>query len=185
MSELIIEDHLDEDCMITDEVIYNLEKLAFMTIEDEEIVEYIHGQCKRLLEFSKNKNESKEVASAINLNTFEMIDTVYGNSRSVDIGYMIKNMKNTSDVFLVLHNHPSGNHFSQVDLKTFVDSVNMTILIAVGNNGAIYIIEKTRQLFPNEILSIRKTLTDWKNQATDFSGVIEQISEFGIVYTKM
>ena len=103
----------------------------------------------------------------------------------MDIGYIVQSMRSISDTYLVLHNHPSGNHFSRVDIKTFVDSYNMTILMAIGNNGSIYIIEKTRQLYPNEILSIRKSLNDWKNYIIGFDDVIKQIREFGIVYSEM
>ena len=60
--------------------------------------------------------------------------------------------------FAVMHNHPSGSHFSRKDIKTFVDAENMTILIVIGNNGDIYILEKTRQLSINELLSVRKSL---------------------------
>ncbi len=59
------------------------------------------------------------------------------------------------------------------------------ILIVLGNDGSIFIIEKTRQISLNEILSARKTLVDWKNQTIDFETVIAQLKEFGIVYSEM
>ena len=72
MSEEVIEDCVDEEHRIKDEIILNLNKLRFYTINDEEIIEYIHWHCQKLLELSKNKNDSKEIARAINLNTFEV-----------------------------------------------------------------------------------------------------------------
>ncbi len=36
-----------------------------------------------------------------------------------------------------------------------------------------------------EILSIRKSLNDWKNYIIGFDDVIKQIREFGIVYSEM
>ena len=84
-----------------------------------------------------------------------------------------------------MHNHPSNSHFSNKDLKTFVDAVNMSILIALGNNGSIYIIEKTRNLTPREIISARKTILDWKKNLIGYDAVVEQIKAFGVVYTEI
>ena len=180
-----LEDYIDEKDKITDEVVLNLKPFAFKTIEDEEIVKYIHWQGQKILEIAKDKNESKEVARALNLETFEVLGTVMGRAHSVDIDFLVDQMRDSDYAFLVMHNHPSNSSFSRKDIKTFVDSVNMTVLIVLGNKGSIYILEKTKQLVPNELLSIRKTLLDWKNKAIDFADVIDQIRTFGIVYSSI
>ena len=184
MSE-ILEDYIDEKEKITDDVVLNLKQLSFKTIEDNEIIKYIHWQCQKILELAKDKNESKEVARALNLKTFEVLGTIMGSAHSVDIDFLVNQMNDSDYAFLVMHNHPSNSSFSRKDIKTFADSVNMTVLIVLGNRGSIYILEKTKQLVPNELLSIRKTLLDWKNEVIDFSKVIEQIRTFGIVYSVM
>ncbi len=181
--KVILEDYIDEKDKITDDVVLKLKPFSFKTIEDEEIVKYIHWQGQKILEIAKDKNESKEVARALNLETFEVLGTVMGRAHSVDIDFLVDQMRDSNYAFLVMHNHPSNSSFSRKDIKTFVDSVNMTILIVLGNKGSIYILEKTKQLVPNELLSIRKTLLDWKNEAIVFSDVIEQIKTFGIVYS--
>lgn len=185
MFEEKIDDVVPVDCLITDDTIENLKELTFSTIDDLEIISYIHWQCQKVLEFAKNKNESKEVARALNLETFDIVGTVVGNARTVDIDYLVQQMTATNYAFLVVHNHPSDLHFSRRDIKTFIDSVNITILIVIGNKGSIYIIEKTRQIQPNETLSIRKTLVDWKNGVITFDQVTTQIEEFGIVYREL
>ena len=184
MSE-ILEDYIDEKEKITDDVVLNLKQLSFKTIEDNEIIKYIHWQCQKILELAKDKNESKEVARALNLKTFEVLGTIMGSAHSVDIDFLVNQMNDSDYAFLVMHNHPSNSSFSRKDIKTFADSVNMTVLIILENKGSIYILEKTKQLVPNELLSIRKTLLDWKNEVIDFSKVIEQIRTFGIVYSVM
>jgi hypothetical protein len=181
----VFEDTIKEENRITDETIENLKELRFQTIDDGELIAYLHFQCQKLLEFAKEKNESKEIARAINLSTLETIGTAIGDSRSVNIDQLIQQMKSTDYAFLVIHNHPSNMYFSRRDVRTFIDSDNIAILIVIGNNGAIYIIEKTRQLSLNELLSARKTLVDWKNKLIDFNRVIEQIGKFGIVYSEM
>ncbi len=180
-----LKDSIDKENKISDEVIENLKELSFHTIDDEEIIRYIHWQCQKLLEFAKDKHDSKEVARAINLTTFEILGTVLGDSRSVNIDYLVQQMKSGDYAFLVMHNHPSDKFFSRRDIKTFIDSNNVSILIVLGNKGSVYVIEKTRQLSLNELLSARKTLVDWKNELIGFDQVIEQINTFGIIYSEM
>ena len=64
--------------MITDEVIASLHKLSFHTIEDSEISEYLYLHCQQVLRFAKDKNDSGEVARAIDLITLDVIGTVAG-----------------------------------------------------------------------------------------------------------
>lgn len=176
---------LHNDNIITDDVIMELKPLSFHTISDKDIVDFIHLQCQKVLELAQKKNDSCEVARAINLNTFDVLNPVFGEAHSVDIDLLVSQMKGTDFAFLVMHNHPSGLHFSIRDIKTFIDAENMTILIALGNDGTIYIVEKTKQLSLNEILSARKTLVDWKHSLIDFNIVKEQLKTFGIVYSEM
>ncbi len=170
---------------ITEEIILGLKSLSFRTIEDAEIVDFIHFHCQKLLEIAMEKNDCKEVARAVNLSTFEVLNPVFGDERSVDIEVLVDQMKGTDYAFLVMHNHIIGSHFSRRDLKTFIDADNISILIVLGNEGSVYTIEKTRQLSLNEILSARKTLVDWKNQRIDYETVITQLKEFGIEHSEM
>ncbi len=170
---------------ITEDIIINLKSLHFLTIADSEITDFIHFHCQKLLEIAMEKNECNEVARAVNLNTFEVLNPVFGCERSVDIEPLIDQMRGTDYAFLVMHNHIVKSRFSRRDLKTFIDADNISILIVLGNEGSIYIIEKTRQLLLNEILSARKTLVDWKNQTIDFETVIAQLKEFGIEYSEL
>ena len=185
MTEEVLNDNLSDDQKITDEVILQLKPLIFRTISDDDIIRFIHLQCQKVLEIAKTKNDSKEVARALNLDTFEVLTPVFGQTHSVDIDFYVNEMKGNDYAFLVMHNHPSNLHFSYNDLKTFVDAVNMSILIALGNNGSIYIIEKTRNLTPREIISARKTILDWKKNLIGYDAVVDQIKAFGVVYTEI
>lgn len=185
MSEETLNETLAESQKITDEVILKLKPLAFYTISNSDIIEFIHAQCQKILEISQQKNDSKEVARAINLDTFEILLPVFGEAHKVGIDFLVNQMRGTDYTFLVMHNHPSSSPFSGTDIKAFVDAVYMSILIVLGNNGSIYILEKTRDLLPNEIISARKTLLDWKKNYIDYDTVIRQISAFGIVYSEI
>lgn len=45
--------------------------------------------------------------------------------------------------YIVLHNHPDGGTFSIGDIKRFAENEKLKIMIAVGNNGEQYLINKT------------------------------------------
>ena len=185
MTEEVLNDNLSDDQKITDEVILQLKPLIFRTISDDDIIKFIHLQCQKVLEIAKTKNDSKEVARAINLQTLDILGTVMGESRKVDIDYLVSQMQDSGYAFVVLHNHPSDMHFSVLDIKTFINSDNLTILIVLGNLGSIYVLEKTRLPELNEILSIKKTLLNWQNKIISFETVIEHLGKFGIVYNEI
>ena len=117
MTEEVLNDNLSDDQKITDEVILQLKPLIFRTISDDDIIKFIHLQCQKVLEIAKTKNDSKEVARAINLQTLDILGTVMGESRKVDIDYLVSQMQDSGYAFVVLHNHPSDMHFSVLDIK--------------------------------------------------------------------
>ena len=44
---------------------------------------------------------------------------------------------------IAMHTHPTGGTFTHTDLRLFAKDDNMKMLTAVGNNGAVYAVEKT------------------------------------------
>ena len=185
MVDSILEDRVADDDLLDDITISSLKRPVFYTIDNDEIVDFIHYHCKKLLEFSKSKNQSREVAKCINLENFEVSGTVPGTSNNVEINSIVNVIENSTDFFLVIHNHPSDTSFSYRDLNTFVRTKNMAILMVVGNHGSIYIVEKSQPIFSKGIVSLKKTILDCKNGIIDYNSMIEQMREFGIVYTKM
>ena len=89
MTEEVLNDNLNDDQKITDEVILQLKPLTFKTITDDDIIKFIHLQCQKVLELAKTKNDSKEVARALNLDTFEVLTPVFGQAHGVDIDFLL------------------------------------------------------------------------------------------------
>ncbi len=172
----------ENDYKITDAVISGLKRFSLLTVDENESIEFIHEKCRELLELSQRKNSSDEVAIAIDLNTMCRLNPAFGDSHSVDIDDLIRQMKKTDHLFAVIHNHPGGMHFSVRDIKTFADAENIAILIALGNNGTVFAIEKTKAISVKEMLSVRKTIIDWKNGAISFENAMVQLRSFGIIY---
>ena len=181
-----IDDFVPASDQITQSVIENLKKPKFYTIQDDNIVNYIHQYCIHLMKFSKDKCESKEIAYAIDLNTLEFIGAEFGNSHSVDIGALIDKIKDDACIFMVAHNHPSDKTFSPRDLITFFSVPNMVILMVLGNKGSMYIIEKTNKtLIDNNYTKIKQALIKYRKSQQCFDVTINELKQYGIMYTTL
>ena len=45
--------------------------------------------------------------------------------------------------YIAVHNHPDGLTFSCTDVERFIETGNLETLFAIGNNGSVYMLEKT------------------------------------------
>lgn len=82
----------------------------------------------------------------------------------------------------MLHNHPSNNTFSVKDIETFIAAQNMAILMVLGNNGAMYIMEKMLDI-KSDRYELHKVLIDYRTGKATFDDTINKLSVFGIKYT--
>lgn len=114
-----------------------------------------------------------------------MLGEAIGSVRTVDIREMMEMIYKTSNPFIIIHNHPTNNSFSYRDLSTFFSSNQLRIMVVIGNLGAIYTIEKTDYLFQNQLVSVRKSLLDWKHGNIDDNTMYEQLSRFGVIYSEI
>ncbi|SEL96607.1 hypothetical protein SAMN04487770_12219 [Butyrivibrio sp. ob235] len=178
-----LDDIVPVENRITEAVIDNLAKPIFVTIQDDSISEYIYSYCKHLLKYSMERHESKEVAYAINLNTLDFVGAVFGTSRTVDIEELISKMDGSEYIFIVLHNHPSNSTFSPKDLNTFFEAINISVLVVIGNSGAIHVIEKTKPVSEENYLLIKKILINYRKALCDFDEAISGLQEFGVIYS--
>lgn len=56
--------------------------------------------------------------------------------------------------YIAAHTHPSGLRFSPSDIRRFALRENMRMLTAVGNDGTVYVIEKTAQFDRSGLLAL-------------------------------
>jgi hypothetical protein len=180
--DISLEDNVPEDSRITQDVIDNLNKPSFDTISNVEVIDYIYKFCKKMLEYSKNRYDSREMACAINLDTLELIGATFGTVRSIDIGSLVIQMNKESASYIVMHNHPSDLGFSARDLNTFVMTTNIAILMILGNKGSIYTLEKTQSINIDERIKIKKLIIAYKNGNKNFSDIIPELYKYGISY---
>ena len=72
---------------------------------------------------------------------------------------------------LILHNHPDGNTFSMKDISFFITGARVELFSAVGNNGAVYLLEKAESY---DGLNFYRRYSDWKNQLDLSSMTVEE-----------
>lgn len=53
-----------------------------------------------------------------------------------------------SQPHVLIHSHPSGLTFSKGDIENFIRNFDTTVFTAIGNDGAVYLLQKTEQYDP-------------------------------------
>ena len=92
--------------------------------------------------------------------------------------------------YIAMHTHPDCLTFSQSDVERFISRGEMDVLFAVGNNGSVYMLEKTEQYAAADFLrafgniennypNMRKSPTDYASAMSDFLKGAEQ---YGVRY---
>lgn len=109
--------------------------------------------CKKLLEYMQGSETGTEGVLVLNIN-LEEIERYKGAPGNPRVP-----LKKYSQPYFVLHNHPDGLPFSEGDLLQFIRHENMIGLAAVGNDGTLYFLYKTKDydadVFDEYVNSIR------------------------------
>jgi hypothetical protein len=137
----------DKKYLITDEAInkIGLAEIIGFTNEQNLKLQQFH---KEILTIAKNKNNSNEVLRVWNpfVKGENYVD-ILGTENEVKTGNntdLMTFVKKSYDNELVyLHNHPSRQSFSYVDIRTFVENDKIGVMTVVTNNGNVYTISKT------------------------------------------
>lgn len=176
---------------ITDIAIQKVRKTKiFGFVEDEN--RYIQEAHKRLLQISKEENNSEEVAVVIDIIQWEE-EIVLGKGNRVHMEdnpnayqMIVEYPKNT---ILVMHNHPSTSTFSGDDFKMFCDHNPIYIMTIVGNDGSVQVMEKDVNFDGQEIkVKYGQLAEKYKNMGYKNNGtmamkyIIKHPAEFNILY---
>ncbi len=181
--EKCLDDSLTEKERITQYIIDKLPRPDFVTVKDKEVSECIFQYCRQLLKYSMERHDSKEMAYAINLETLAFIGVAFGNTRTIDVEELVIKMEDSDSVFVILHNHPGNCTFSPRDLNTFIEVANLSVLVVIGNGGAVFVIEKTKAISGDNFHNVKKEVIGYRNGKVSFEDTIKKLSVFGIVYS--
>jgi proteasome lid subunit RPN8/RPN11 len=176
---------------ITDIAIEKVRRTRVFGFNDDEN-RFIQNQHKRLLQISKDKNNSEEVAIVIDIIQWDD-EVVIGDKNRVQMEanvnahkMIVEYPKNT---VLVMHNHPSTSTFSGEDFKMFCDYEPIFVMTIVGNDGSVQVMEKDVD-FDGQTCKIKygELAENYKNQGYKNNGtkamkyIIKHPSEFNILY---
>lgn len=91
---------------------------------------------------------------------------------------------------IALHNHPSGMTFTHTDVERFARNDFICVLTAIGNDGAVYLLNKNKNYTPIPFL---KYLFSWQSSHPELTdsvdsylnavkGLLEGAKEYGVEY---
>lgn len=121
---------------ITDKAIESVPKIKIDGYTDEQC-ELIQQHHKDLLKYSRDNNDSKEVAFVMDSSMSSRKEFV-GSDDKLDFGSELYG----KDLF-VMHNHPRNSSFSDTDIAFILGSDNVRSLSIVKNNGSVEVLTKT------------------------------------------
>ena len=96
----------------------------------------LKNEHKRLLMLIAKKPLGTEAGATYDLQ-MNLLHEVIGEKADSKVGIPVESVPH-----IAIHNHPSGLTFTHTDLNNFAEEPNMRMLTAVGNNGAVYAVEK-------------------------------------------
>ena len=91
--------------------------------------------------------------------------------------------------YIAIHNRPSGLTLSPGDIRSFAASPNMRMLIAVGNNGKVFAVEKTVNFRTADVLIRVSEIKNRIEQAKDaqeglsiMQDFLQEAEKYGFIY---
>lgn len=91
---------------------------------------------------------------------------------------------------IAIHNHPDGLTFSGSDVERFIERSDLQILTAIGNDGSVYLLEKTDDYaavdFIRSYLGITERYPQMMNSPTEYVKAMNEFlkegAEYGVEY---
>lgn len=141
--------------MITDEAIKKVPRIQYKNIPESEY-DIIQELAKNVLQISKDKNNSNEVAITYSMDSMELIQkgeeyigVALGSEHTVDplssttAYHLVASAKDC--IVIVLHNHPSLSDFSLSNIQFLFQYTSVKMIVAVTNLGSISYLAKGKK----------------------------------------
>jgi hypothetical protein len=184
--------------MITDEAIEKVPYIRYKEIPEEEYA-IIQMLAKKVLQISKEVNDSNEVAITYSMDNNKSVDV--SQFFGVDLGdeHSADPLRDSYSYHLIcgaqacvvisLHNHPSDSKISLVDVRFFLEHATIKMLTVVTNLGNIFYIVKGKSFNIDKAISIFNEAVSANNNAVGFEKLKEASEYFlkncfkaGIIY---
>lgn len=168
-----------EPLPITDKAIRNVPNIHSSLLTDEQNIK-LQKAHQELLKFVKDEPLGREAMAIYDMEV-NKIFCIKGEGFGSVKGKLPKEQQ------ILIHNHPSGQTFTYVDLDIFLSNFYITILTAVSNkNGEIYILEKQTDFnasgYSHFIKNIFDNNRDWKKSPERYIDVMNELLKGGHNY---
>ena len=151
---------------VTDEAIQSVPAVLSVFVSKDQLLE----SHKDLLRFVENEPLGTEAAAYYDQN-MKLLDRYIGSDSSVKAEHF--------DVpYLVMHNHPSGETFTHMDIERFIMDPDMIVLTAVGNNGNVYMLEKLDNYNAAGLVTEYHSSNLWNIENVTAAEYLKRMNEF-------
>jgi len=189
----------DHKIMITDEAIDKVPFVRYKEIPEEEYP-IIQMLARKVLQLSKNENDSNEVAITYSMDETKGKEDL-GDLFGVDFGdeHSAHPMRDSYSYHLIhsskacvvvsLHNHPSLSKISLVDVRFFLENPTIKLLTVVTNLGNIYYLVKGTKYDVSKAVKVFNEAVNQNNEAVGLKALqnaseyfLKNCSKAGIIY---
>lgn len=174
--------------MITDEAIKKVPRIQYKNIPESEY-DIIQELAKNVLQISKDKNNSNEVAITYSMDSMELIQkgeeyigVALGSEHTVDplssttAYHLVASAKDC--IVIVLHNHPSLSDFSLSDIQFLLQYASVKMMVAVTNLGSISYLAKGKKYAFDKSVALFNEAVNSNNEAKDLKGLQKAADHF-------
>ena len=169
---------------ITDERISKIKDIQISGLSEENTKKLIQG-CKELLAYMKNEPLGREGVIMYDMDMNQIEKYMDKEVR------MSAYLKKVEQPCIVIHNHPDGLIFSELDIKRFAERDEMRIFGAIGHNGNIFFISKNDDYddyefteYMNEIRMKYLIKMPPEEHIKFIEEVLKNASEYGVEFFK-
>lgn len=139
----------------------------------------IQSAHKEILKYSKEQNDSNEVACLMDLSngckTTEMIkgdQSTINVDSNADAYHMYR--YNDSKTVVLCHNHPGLSYFSRNDIEEFLGYEAIKTMTIVTNTGSVWYIDKNDKYNRREAIKQYKICLDKYSKSKDWDKMIKE-----------
>ena len=122
---------------VTDEAINSIPEIN--EFDSKELNQAVHDSCKQILLDVRDDPPGTEATVSISLDTKIKSEVQKGNPGEGTVKDIPLNVP-----YVSIHNHASGETFSNRDISKFAANEKARALCVVGNNGKVYLLQKTK-----------------------------------------
>ncbi len=198
LAEIDLEGRGDSKTFIKDRTIERNLQFEYPGLTKSESIK-LNKLQQELLKFSKNENNSNEVAFIVSSKISEL-SRCKGDESTLNFSGDDLRLFKTSNDLIVLHNHPKSKSYSLTDVRFLVDHQNVKTMCIITNRGRVEALTKTGdyntmgvvELYTHHFGDIINKFKNKEITESDYNALIDKkmpvfltdLKEVGLIWAK-